>query len=108
MNLCCSQFKSRDCVALYTYTLLWIDETRRNHTVLRELAVQQVQRNMDLMKNLVDNKNKKRRLVFDVGDCVRINIPRIDRTGVDRRSLPCKVLEVLDGACIVLGVLMAF
>jgi len=90
------------CCTLYLH-ILWIDETRQNHTVLRELAVQQVQRNMDLMKNLVDNKNKKRRLVFDIGDCVRINIPRIDRTSVDRRSLPCKVLEVLDGGLYRLG-----
>ena len=28
---------------------------------------------------------------------VRINIPRIDRAGIDRKSLPCKVLETLDG-----------
>ena len=55
-----SQFKSIDCVVLYTYMLLWIDETRQNHTVLHELALQQVQHNMDLMINLVDNKNKKR------------------------------------------------
>ena len=36
-------------------------------------------------------------------DLVRINSPRIDRAGIDRRSLPCKVLETLDGGYYRLG-----
>ena len=54
----------------------------------------------------MSNRNKKQRLEFDIGDYVRVNIPRVDRTGIDRRSLPCKVVEVFDGGFIVLGVLM--
>ena len=55
------------------------------------------------MKNLVHKRNKKRQLVFGIGESVRILIPRIDRTGIDRRSLPCKVLEVLEGGFYRLG-----
>ena len=55
------------------------------------------------MQNLTYKKNKKHHLQFNVGDQVRIHIPRIDRTGIDRWSLPCKVLEVLDGNLYCLG-----
>jgi hypothetical protein len=51
----------------------------------------------------MSNRNKKQRLEFDIGDYVRVNIPRVDRTGIDRRSLPCKVMEVLDGGFYRLG-----
>ncbi|CAG8661535.1 3800_t:CDS:2, partial [Paraglomus brasilianum] len=80
-----------------------VDEARRDHTILRELAIQQVQRNANLMENLAHKRNKKRQLVFGIGESVRILIPRIDRTGIDQRSLPCKVLEVLEGGFYRLG-----
>ena len=54
----------------------------------------------------MSSRNKRQRLEFDIGDYVRVNIPRVDRTGIDQRSLP--VMEVLDGGrFIILGVLMA-
>ena len=55
------------------------------------------------MKNLMNNRNKKRQLEFNTGVYTRINIPRIDRTGIDRRSLPCKVIDILDGGLYRLG-----
>ena len=48
-------------------------------------------------------KKRKRQITFSVGELVRINIPRIDRAGIDRKSLPCKVLETLDGGYYRLG-----
>ncbi|CAG8466835.1 4879_t:CDS:1 [Paraglomus brasilianum] len=53
------------------------------------------------MVNLMSSRNKRQRLEFDIGDYVRVNIPRVDRTGIDRRSLP--VMEVLDGGVYHLG-----
>ena len=51
----------------------------------------------------MSSRNKRQRLEFDIGDYVRVNIPRVDRTGIDQRSLPCKVMEVLDGGFYHLG-----
>jgi hypothetical protein len=33
---------------------------------------------------------------YDVGDLVRIMIPRTDRSGVDRSTLPCKVMKITE------------
>ena len=52
----------------------------------------------------MSSRNKRQRLEFDIGDYVRVNIPRVDRTGIDRRYLLCKVVM---GDFIVLGVLIA-
>ena len=42
------------------------------------------------------NKGKKRSSDFEVGDLVRIPIPKIDRSGVDRPTLPCKIVKKTD------------
>jgi len=72
-----------------------------NHEELRKLAAENVHKNIERMRAVVENR--KRQVTFSVGDLVRINIPRIDRAGIDRRSLPCKVLETLDGGYYRLG-----
>jgi hypothetical protein len=42
------------------------------------------------------NKGKKRLSNFEVGDLVRIPVPKIDRSGVDRPTLPCKIIKKTD------------
>ena len=39
------------------------------------------------------NKGKKRITDYQIGDLVRIAIPKIDRFSIDRPTLPCKILE---------------
>src|ERR1043166_9046946 len=39
------------------------------------------------------NKGKKRITEYQIGDLVRIAIPKIDRFSVDRPTLPCKIME---------------
>ena len=39
------------------------------------------------------NKSRKRIKEYQIGDLVRVAIPKIDRFSVDRPTLPCKILE---------------
>ncbi|CAB4432218.1 unnamed protein product [Rhizophagus irregularis] len=39
------------------------------------------------------NKKKKRIVEYQIGDLVRVFVPKIDRFSVDRPTLPCKILE---------------
>ena len=39
------------------------------------------------------NKGKKRIKEYQIGDLVRVAVPKIDRFSVDRSTLPCKVME---------------
>ena len=39
------------------------------------------------------NKMKKRIVEHQIGDLVRVAIPKIDRFSIDRPTLPCKILE---------------
>jgi hypothetical protein len=38
-------------------------------------------------------KGKKRPNDYEIDDLVRIAVPKIDRFGIDRPTLPCKILE---------------
>ncbi|CAB4401073.1 unnamed protein product [Rhizophagus irregularis] len=42
------------------------------------------------------NKGRKRKNNYEVGDLVRISVPKIDRFGTDRPTLPCKILEKIN------------
>ena len=69
--------------------------TVTNHTILREAA----QRDLEIYtKKMVNqmNKGKKRPNNYEIGDLVRISVPKIDRFGIDRPMLPCKVLEKIN------------
>src|SRR6266496_251617 len=39
------------------------------------------------------SKGKKRVKEYQVGDLVRVAIPKIDRFSIDRPTLPCKIME---------------
>lgn len=62
------------------------------HEILRESARQNLQIYTDKMVNQM-NKGKKRTTDYQIGDLVRIAIPKIDRFSIDRPTLPCKILE---------------
>ncbi|PKB96440.1 hypothetical protein RhiirA5_434836 [Rhizophagus irregularis] len=42
------------------------------------------------------NKERKRVKEYQIGDLVRVAVPKIDRFSVDRPSLPCKIMEKPD------------
>ena len=54
------------------------------------------------MANQMNMKNK-RPIKYEVGDLVRIAVPKIDRSGVDRPTLPCKIMEVTENNQYLLG-----
>jgi hypothetical protein len=62
------------------------------HEILRESARQNLQIYTDKMANQM-NKSKKRITDYQIGDFVRIAVPKIDRFSIDRPTLPCKILE---------------
>ena len=39
------------------------------------------------------NLGRKRPNQYEIGDLVRIIIPKIDRSGIDRPTLPCKIIK---------------
>ena len=71
------------------------------HEAFRKIAAENIQKSVERMRTIVEKR--KQQIMFSVGELVRVNIPRIDRAGIDRRSLPCKVLETLDGGYYRLG-----
>jgi len=43
---------------------------------------------------MVNQNKKKRPNRYEARDLVRITIPKIDRSGVGRPTLPCEVIEI--------------
>jgi len=66
-----------------------------NHGILREAARRDLENYTKKMVNQM-NKGRKRPNNYEVGDLVRISVPKIDRFGVDRPTLPCKILEKIN------------
>lgn len=62
------------------------------HKILRSMARQDLQSYTDKMANQM-SKGKKRVKEYQIGDLVRVAIPKIDRCSVDRPTLPCKIME---------------
>jgi hypothetical protein len=62
------------------------------HEILRNTARRDLEIYTDKMVNQM-NKKKKRRANFQIGDLVRVQIPKIDRFSIDRPTLPCKITE---------------
>jgi hypothetical protein len=44
------------------------------------------------------NKGKKRIKEYQIGNLVRIAVPKIDRCSVDHPTLPCKIIEMTNMA----------
>jgi len=59
------------------------------------MAQQDLQIYTDKMANQM-NKGKKRIKEYQIGELVRVAIPRIDRFSVDRPTLPCKIMEITE------------
>ena len=66
--------------------------TTTNHKILRGAARRDLEIYTDKMVNQM-NKGKKRPNQYEINDLVRISVPKIDRFGVNRPTLPCKILE---------------
>jgi hypothetical protein len=62
------------------------------HEILRDMARKDLQIYTDKMVNQM-NKGRKRIKEHQIGDLVRVAIPRIDRFSVDQPTLPCKIME---------------
>ena len=62
------------------------------HEILRNMARQDLQSYTEKMVNQM-NRGKKRIKEYQIGDLVRVAVPKIDRCSVDRPTLPCKVIE---------------
>ncbi|GES75221.1 KRAB-A domain-containing protein 2-like [Rhizophagus clarus] len=84
-----------------TNTAIRSETTITGHDILREAARKNLQSYTDKMVNQMNKK--KRSISYEVGDLVRITIPKIDRSGIDRPTLPCKVLEITKNNQYVLG-----
>ena len=69
--------------------------TATNHEILREAAQRNFEDYIEKMANQM-NKGRKRPNHYEIGDLVRIAIPKIDRFGIDRPTLSCKVLEKIN------------
>ncbi|RHZ77819.1 hypothetical protein Glove_172g23 [Diversispora epigaea] len=71
------------------------------HEILRNT----VRKNLEqYTKKMANQMLKKRKLTdLEIGDLVRIKIPKIDRFGIDHSSLPCKIIEKTDNQRYQLG-----
>jgi hypothetical protein len=76
--------------------------TTTGHQILREAARRDLQIYTDKMANQMNMKNKRPNR-YEVGDLVRISIPKIDRSGIDRPTLPCKIIEATENNNYLLG-----
>ena len=65
------------------------------HQVLRDFACQNLKTYTEKMASAMIAKSK-RQLEYEVGEHVKILIPKIDRFGTDRPVLPCKIIEKLN------------
>jgi hypothetical protein len=72
-----------------------LQETATNHEILRESARRDLENYTKKMANQM-NKGRKRPNHYGINDLVRISVPKIDRFGVDRPTLPCKILEKIN------------
>ena len=68
------------------------EPTITGHEALREAARRDLENYTDKMVNQM-KKGRKRPNNYEIGDFVRIAVPKIDRFGIDRPTLPCKILE---------------
>jgi hypothetical protein len=66
--------------------------TVTGHDILREAARRDLENYTEKMVNQM-SKGRKRVKHYEIGDLVRIAVPKIDRFGVDRPTLPCKILK---------------
>ena len=62
------------------------------HEILRNMARQDLQDYTNKMANQM-SKGRKRIKEYQIGDLVRVAVPKIDRFSVDRPTLPCKIME---------------
>jgi len=76
--------------------------TTTGHEILRENACQDLQIYTDKMINQMSIK-KKWPNRYEIGELVRIAIPKINHSGIDRPMLPCKIVEVTENNNYLLG-----
>jgi len=62
------------------------------HEILRNMAHQDLQDYTNKMANQM-SKGRKRIKEYQIGDLVRVAVPKIDRFSIDRPTLPCKIME---------------
>ena len=64
---------------------------------MRRLAREQVDRNVNLIKAVMEKRGRRIVDSFNVDDIVRISIPKVDRIKLGMKYLPCKVVSVVGG-----------
>ncbi|CAB5384077.1 unnamed protein product [Rhizophagus irregularis] len=73
--------------------LVLLDITNNTqHEILRNMARQDLQDYTNKMANQM-SKGRKRIKEYQIGDLVRVAVPKFDRFGVDQPTLPCKIME---------------
>ena len=99
------QYKTRHPILIdisNTATLSRSESTITGHEILRESARRNLQIYTEQMAKQMIMKNKRPNS-YEIGDLVRIVIPKIDRSGIDRPTLPCKVIGVTENNQYLLG-----
>ncbi|PKY42799.1 hypothetical protein RhiirA4_456658 [Rhizophagus irregularis] len=76
--------------------------TSTGYEILREAARRDLQIYTNKMANQMKKKNKRPNK-YEVGDLVRISIPKIDRSGTDCPKLPCKIIKMTENNQYLLG-----
>lgn len=66
------------------------------HHKIRQIARDRYVNNAKVMQEKMLRKNAKRKISYEIGDFVRIGIPKIDRSGTDRKLLICKVIGTVN------------
>lgn len=65
------------------------------HEVIRQSVQQNIDRNVEYIRQKMLGRGGRVIQSFSVGDVVRLRIPGADRTRLGRKFLPCKVLEIV-------------
>ncbi|CAG8651739.1 13546_t:CDS:2, partial [Ambispora gerdemannii] len=92
------EYDSDECNALHDITNLPTD-----HYEVYQVARDRYTKNAKIMREKMLRKNAKRKISYEIGDFVRIGIPKIDRSSTDRKLLICKVVGTVDGEFYRLG-----
>ena len=67
----------------------------KTHYHFRQRARHNLELYTENMKNMMIKKNKRKK-TFSIGDCVKIQVPKIDRQSTHRKYLLCKIINIFE------------